>query len=170
MRSHGQPVFWLLPASAPDGVLRAYHRLTGAPALVPRWALGFHQSRWGYQTADDVLAVARGFRERNLPLDTMWLDIQHMDGFRTFTFDPVRFPNPAGLIADLDCIGVSTVVIADPGMKVDASWPLWRTGQQDRLYLQNPDGTDGCPLRRPRGIWRPTRCSSMWSRPSSELR
>lgn len=139
--SHGVPTIWLLPAREPDGVMAAYHDLVGAPAVQPRWAFGLHQSRWGYNSADDVLAVADGFDARGLPLDVLWLDIQHMDGFRTFTFDPTRFGDPAGLMRALRARGLRTVAIADPGIKVDPGWNVYDSGLASDVFIRNLDGT-----------------------------
>jgi alpha-glucosidase len=109
-------------------VLDRYTQLVGRPALPPRWALGFHQSRWGYGDAATVLAVAQQFRALGLPGDAMWLDIQHMRGFRSFTFDPVAFPDPAGLAAQLQQLGFRMVAIEDPGIKIDPGWSVYDSG------------------------------------------
>ncbi|MEZ4340981.1 MAG: glycoside hydrolase family 31 protein, partial [Sandaracinaceae bacterium] len=65
-------------------VLRTYTGLTGRAPIPPRWALGFHQCRWGYSPDARVEAVGAEFRRRDIPADALWLDIQHMDGFRSF--------------------------------------------------------------------------------------
>ena len=69
--------------------------------MPPLWALGNQQSRWGYMNADEVRGIARGFRERGIPCDVIYLDIDYMDGYRVFTWDAERFPDPAALIAEL---------------------------------------------------------------------
>jgi alpha-glucosidase len=141
---HGEapPTLWLIPAATPAQAAKTYADLTGPAALPPRWAFGFHQSRWGYERSAQVLEIAREFRRLRLPLDTMWLDIQHMDGFRTFTFDPSRFGDPARWLAELEQEGLYTVAIADPGIKVDEGWPLYREARDQALFLREPDGRD----------------------------
>ncbi|MBM4395011.1 MAG: alpha-glucosidase [Deltaproteobacteria bacterium] len=125
----------------PD-VLDRYTRLTGRPAMPPRWALGYHQSRWGYSPASRVEEIARGFRDRAIPADGIWLDIQHMDGFRVWTFDPVAFADPAGLISRLAAAGFKTTLIADPGVKVDPAWEVYSDGLAGGHFLA---GTGGGP-------------------------
>ncbi|MGZ3441175.1 MAG: glycoside hydrolase family 31 protein, partial [Polyangia bacterium] len=122
-------------------VLDRYTRLTGRPALPPRWALGFHQSRWGYYPAAQVEETAAGLRARNIPADGLWLDIQHLDGFRSFTWDTNGFPDPAGLIASLLHNGFKTTVIVDPGIKVDPAWDVYNAGMQANAFLTQPDGS-----------------------------
>jgi alpha-glucosidase len=110
-------------------VLDRYTQLTGRPAVPPRWALGFHQSRWGYPDTQTVEAVAQRFRDEGIPADAMWLDIQAMDGFRSFTFDPVHYADTRGMIARLSANGFRTVAIEDPGIKVDPGWGVYDSGQ-----------------------------------------
>lgn len=115
-------------------VLTRYTALTGRPPLPPRWSLGFHQSRWGWSPDTAVTDVVDGFRSRDLPLDAVWLDIQHMDGFRSFTWDPAAFPDPAGLVADLAADGVRAVSIVDPAIKVDPAWEVYTDGAADGAF------------------------------------
>ncbi|MGH0114484.1 UNVERIFIED_CONTAM: hypothetical protein FKN15_018803 [Acipenser sinensis] len=63
----------------------------------PLFSLGDHQSRWNYEDEADVLAVDAGFDQRDIPYDVIWLDIEHTDGKRYFTWDSKRFPDPARL-------------------------------------------------------------------------
>lgn len=123
-----------------EDVARRYVQLTGRPPLPPRWALGLHQSRWGY-TADEARAVARRYRAEAIPLDALWLDIQHMDGFRTFTWDPAQYPDPTAFVAELTALDVRTIVIADPCLKADPAWDVWRAAEAGDHLLRRPDGS-----------------------------
>ena len=122
-------------------VLSRYTWLTGRMPLPPRWTLGYHQSRWGYYPDSRVLEVAETLRANGLPADGMWLDIQAMDGFRSFTFDPVGFPDPAGLVSALKELGLHTTVIVDPGIKVDPGYDIYTEGLAQGLFLASADGT-----------------------------
>ncbi|MGI5863627.1 MAG: TIM-barrel domain-containing protein [Myxococcales bacterium] len=117
-------------------VVSRYTALTGRMPLPPRWTLGYHQSRWGYYPDEEVRAICRSFRERGIPADGIWLDIQHMDGFRCFTWDPKGFPNPRALIAELEATGFKTTVILDPGIKTDPDWDVYREGLERGCYVQ----------------------------------
>lgn len=122
-------------------VARRYTGLTGRAPLPPRWSLGFHQSRWGWASDTVVTDVVDGFRARDLPLDAVWLDIQHMDGFRSWTWDPDTFPDPAALVETLAADGVRVVSIVDPAIKVDPGWEVYDEGLAAGHFL----GTDGEP-------------------------
>jgi alpha-glucosidase len=131
---------WLLPGPAPDSVLDRYSRLAGRPHMPPRWALGFHQSRWGYPDEAAFDALAAEFRARRLPADVLYFDIQHMRGFRTFTWEPDRFPDPAALLGRLRARGFRTVAIADPGIKVDPDWLVFARAESQGHFLRWPSG------------------------------
>ena len=98
-------------------ILGRYADLTGHMPLPPLWALGNQQSRWSYYPDTMVEEVVNEYRKRDLPLDVMHLDIDYMNGYRVFTFDKNRFPDPKGLSDKLRRQGVKLVTIVDPGIK-----------------------------------------------------
>ncbi len=122
-------------------VLRRYTALTGRAPIPPLWSLGFHQCRWGYSPASRLEEIGAELRRRDIPADTLWLDIQHMDGYRSFTFDPISFSDPDGLAARLESMGFRLVVIEDPGIKVDPGWELFDRAARDGHFLADASGT-----------------------------
>jgi alpha-glucosidase len=109
--------------------------------LPPRWSLGYQQSRWSYTPDTRVREIASGFRARKIPCDVIYLDIDYMDGYRIFTWNPNSFRNPAGLLQELKGMGFTTAVIVDPGIKVDTGYAAYRTGLAGGHFLRMPDGT-----------------------------
>ncbi len=122
-------------------VLRQYTTLTGRMPPVPRWSLGNQQSRWSYMSDAEVRAVAARFRQERIPCDAIYLDIDYMAGYRDFTFDPQRFPDPAGMIADLRAQGFRVVPIIDPGVKIDPDYAVYQEGMARGYFVTNPDGS-----------------------------
>ncbi|HKV37376.1 MAG TPA: TIM-barrel domain-containing protein, partial [Pyrinomonadaceae bacterium] len=112
-------------------ILSRYADLTGHMPLPPMWALGNQQSRWSYYPDTMVEEVVRQYRERDLPLDVIHLDIDYMLGYRVFTFDPQRFPNPKALAEKLGRQGVKLVTIVDPGVKHQPR----TSGNGDRYFV-----------------------------------
>ena len=100
-------------------ILGRYADLTGHMPLPPLWALGNQQSRWSYYPDTMVEEVAREYRQRDLPLDVIYLDIDYMRGYRVFTFDSQRFPKPKALTERLARQGIKLITIVDPGVKHD---------------------------------------------------
>src|SRR5690349_7058173 len=98
-------------------ILGRYADLTGHMPLPPLWALGNQQSRWSYYPDSMVEEVVSEYRKRDLPLDVVHLDIDYMNGYRVFTFDKQRFPDPKALTEKLGRQGVKIVTIVDPGVK-----------------------------------------------------
>ncbi len=119
-------------------LLDRYSSLTGRPPLPPRWALGYHQSRWGYETDALVRRVARGFRDEGLPLSALYLDIDYMDGYRVFTADTERFPDLRGLSEELEAQGTRMVAIVDPGVKADPAYDVYSQGEGH--FVRSRDG------------------------------
>ncbi|MDQ3918677.1 MAG: DUF4968 domain-containing protein, partial [Acidobacteriota bacterium] len=127
---------------SPKNVLRDYTSLTGRAPLPPVWALGNQQSRWSYSPESRVREVAKGFRDSRVPADVIYLDIDYMDGYRVFTWDRSRFPDPSKMIADLRAEGFRVVVIVDPGVKVDPNYYAYQQGQAGNHFVKNADGTE----------------------------
>jgi alpha-glucosidase len=138
----GPLIYYVFSGPTPRDVLERYTELTGRIPMPPRWALGYHQSRWGYTSADEVLSVARTFRERGLPLDAVYLDIDYMHGYRVFTWDAERFADPAGLVRELDALGVKLVTIVDPGVKVDEDYAVYTSGRAADLFCKTFMGAE----------------------------
>jgi alpha-glucosidase len=126
----------------PKRVLGDYTDLTGRAPMPPVWALGNQQSRWSYYPESRVREVARGFRESRTPADVIYLDIDYMDGFRVFTWNRERFPNPSKMIADLRAEGFRVVLIIDPGVKVDPNYYAYQQGQAGGHFVKNADGSE----------------------------
>jgi len=121
-------------------VLRQYTSLTGRMPMLPRWAFGNQQSRWSYMSADEVLAIASGFREQSIPCDAIYLDIDYMDGYRVFTWNPERFADPVGLIQTLREQQLRLVTIIDPGVKVDTDYAVYQEGESKGYFARAADG------------------------------
>ncbi len=121
--------------------LARYCDLTGHKPMPARWALGYHQSRWNYHDDGYALWIAHEFRRRGIPLDCVHLDIGHMDGFRVFTWHLDGFRDPAGMNEELRTLGVRSVVIVDPGVKVDDGYFAYRDGLAADVFCKNPDGS-----------------------------
>ncbi len=121
-------------------VARNYALLTGRPELPPKWALGFHQCKWSYYPETRVRELAHEFRSREIPCDAIYLDIDYMDGYRCFTWNNDYFPNPRKMIDDLRKQGFRTVVIIDPGIKIDLDYWVFQEGLERDAYLKRLDG------------------------------
>ncbi len=120
-------------------VVKRYQTLTGTHQLPPKWALGFHQCRWSYYPETKVREIAQGFRDHQIPCDAIYLDIDYMDGYRCFTWNKKYFPDPKGMIKDLANMGMKTVVMIDPGIKVDDNYWVFKEGKENNYFCRRSD-------------------------------
>lgn len=132
---------FLLPGPKPSDVFAQYLNLTGTPVMQQRFVLGYHQCRYSYIDEKDVREVDEGFDERKIPYDVMWLDIDHTDGKRYFTWDLSKYPNPSLLQKDIAAKGRKTITIVDPHIKRDDNYPVHKLASSNGLYITNADGT-----------------------------
>lgn len=136
----GVPDLWFIAGPSLDELTRKLQKLCGVTPRPPLWALGHHQCRWGYRNGDDLDQLDREFRRHRIPCDALWLDIDHMRGYRVFTVDERHFPGLKRQIASLNRRGRHVVPILDPGVKVDAAYGVYRDGLRDGAFCRNPAG------------------------------
>ena len=121
-------------------VVKNYTNLTGVPEMPPMWALGFHQSKWSYYPENKFRKLAEEFRSRQIPCDALYLDIDYMDGFRCFTWDKEKFPNAKQMVSDLEEDGFKTIVIIDPGIKIDPDYSVYNEARENDYFCKRSDG------------------------------
>ncbi len=138
----GPLCYYVITGPALKDVLRNFTLLCGRYPLPPRWVLGHHHSRWEErESAQRLLAVARGFRERGVPCDTLHIDIGHMRGYRSFTWDEKRFPDPSAAVKALHKEGFRVVIMSDPGLKQDPEWEVYAEGAEHGFFCVKADGS-----------------------------
>ncbi|MCK6484053.1 MAG: DUF4968 domain-containing protein [Phycisphaerae bacterium] len=136
----GELNYYYVPGPTAADVMQRYARLVGTMPLPPLWALGYQQSRYSYTPHTRVRALAAEFRKRRVPCDTIYLDIDYMDGYRCFTWHPKHFPKPARLMSHLAKQGFKVVTILDPGIKVDPDYDVYRGGVAGDHFCRDENG------------------------------
>ncbi|WP_230471132.1 glycoside hydrolase family 31 protein [Hymenobacter jejuensis] len=136
----GEMNYYFIYGPALTEVTQEYTRLTCPPELPPLWALGYHQCKWSYFPESTVKQIANGFRERSIPCDAIYLDIDYMDGYRCFTWSPAHFPEPKRMVQELAKDGFKTIVIIDPGIKIDPNYSVYTEGLEKDYFCRRADG------------------------------
>ena len=132
---------YLLSGGNENAICKEFRTLIGRSYIPPRWAFGLAQSRWGYKTEEDVREVARQYKEHNLPLDMICMDIEYMQDYADFTVNKERFPDLAKLSADLKAQGIRLVPIIDAGVRIDPNDPTCTEGLEKGYFCKKADGT-----------------------------
>ncbi|MFI1330497.1 glycoside hydrolase family 31 protein [Streptomyces sp. NPDC020845] len=141
-RMEGGPLRYWVIVGTPARVLQSWAALTGAAAVPPSWALGYHHARWGFGGQEEVRRVVAGYRERGLPLSALHLDIDHLAGHRVFTVDTERFPDLPGLAAELRAGGTRLVSIVDPAVKAERGTAVYDSGAAQDAFVRDTRGRE----------------------------
>ena len=132
---------YLLSGKNENAVCKEFRTLIGRSYIPPKWAFGLAQSRWGYKTEEDVREVARQYKEHDLPLDMICMDIEYMQDYADFTVNKERFPDLTKLSADLKAQGIRLVPIIDAGVRIDPNDPTCTEGLEKGYFCKKADGT-----------------------------
>ena len=132
---------YLLSGGNENAICKEFRTLIGRSYIPPRWAFGLAQSRWGYKTEEDVREVARQYKEHDLPLDMICMDIEYMQDYADFTVNKERFPDLTKLSADLKAQGIRLVPIIDAGVRVDPNDSTCTEGVEKGYFCKKADGT-----------------------------
>ena len=132
---------YLLSGGNENAICKEFRTLIGRSYIPPKWAFGLAQSRWGYKTEEDVREVARQYKEHDLPLDMICMDIEYMQDYADFTVNKERFPDLTKLSADLKAQGIRLVPIIDAGVRIDSNDPTCTEGLEKGYFCKKADGT-----------------------------
>ena len=137
----GEMNYYFIYGPEMSDVVSKYTDLTGKPQQLPAlWALGYHQCKWSYYPENKVKEITKKFRDLKIPCDAIYLDIDYMDGFRCFTWNKEHFPNPKKMVKELADDGFKTIVIIDPGIKIDNEYSVFKEGLEKDYFCKRADG------------------------------
>ncbi|KAF9582636.1 hypothetical protein BGW38_010951, partial [Lunasporangiospora selenospora] len=149
---------YVFTGPTPQQVVQQYLELIGRPCMIPYWALGYHQCRWGYDSLQKVKDVVSMFKKHSIPLEAIWIDIDYMKDYKAFEIDEDRYPikKTAQWIRDLHNQDQKIVMILDPGIKTQYKTGLYEpydTGIAKKLFIQRKvikeEKTKDGTIRRP---------------------
>ena len=130
---------FFIAGASPAAVIERYTWLTGRPSMPPRWSLGAWFSRAFYKDPEEVLAVARELRARNIPADVIVLDGRAWQDNQTrfqFRFDPARYPDPKAFLEEVHALGLKVCVWEYP--MVSRRGPLFAELAAKGWLLRDP--------------------------------
>lgn len=138
----GEMDYYFIHAPSVAGIIESYTFLTGRMEMPPLWSIGYQQCRYSYYPDKEVLNLARTFRDKDIPADTIVFDIHYMDEYKIFTWNKRDFSNPQELLRELQRMGFHVVVMCDPGIKVEPGYKTYDEGIRKDVFIKYPDGTN----------------------------
>lgn len=138
----GDMNYYFFGAQSVPQLIADYTWLTGRMEMPPLWSLGYQQCRWSYTPDKQVLEIAERFRKKSIPADVIYLDIDYMDQYKIFTWDPVKFSDPKGMIDKLKSMGFHVVTIVDPGIKIKKGYKQYDEGLSRKYFATYPGGEE----------------------------
>lgn len=133
---------YIIDGESDIDIVKQFRTIIGKSYIAPFWAFGFQQSRWSYYTADDVRNVVRNYRENNIPLDAVYLDIDYMEAYKDFTISEERFPDFEKFVSEMRSEGIHLVPIIDAGVKIEDGYDVYEEGKAKGYFCKRNDGTD----------------------------
>jgi alpha-glucosidase len=136
----GEMNYYFIGGNNVAEIIQNYTWLTGRMEMPPLWSLGYQQCRYSYYPDKEVSTLAKTFRDKQIPADTIVLDIHYMDAYKIFSWHPQHFSNPDALLSELKSLGFEIVLMCDPGIKAEAGYGPYDEGVKQNLFLKYPDG------------------------------
>jgi len=106
--------YWITLGDTPAEIVEQYINATGHPLMLPEWAAGFWQCKLRYSSQEELLSIAREYKQRGLPLSVIVIDYFHWTAQGDWKFDPECWPDPAAMVRELDEMGIKTMVSVWP--------------------------------------------------------
>ena len=132
----------VIKRNSPQEVIKELTNLIGRMDMPPLWSLGYQQCRFSYVPDTRIKNIADTFRLKNIPCDVIWMDIDYMERFKVFTFDPLKIPDPKGVNDYLHKKGFHSIWMIDPGVKVEKYYFVYESGTSGNHWVQNHDGKE----------------------------
>lgn len=121
-------------------IVKRFRRAIGKSFVAPIWAFGYQQSRWGYMNENDIRTVVDRYQEHDIPLDTVYMDIDYMERFKDFTVDKERFPDLKRFSDELKKDHIRLIPIIDAGVKIEEGYDIYEEGVEKGYFCKEADG------------------------------
>lgn len=138
---HGKDTdIYIVKGSSLRGITKNFLKVIGKSYVPPKWAFGYIQSRWSYETEEKVREIADKFVEGNIPCDGICLDIDYMERFKDFTVNRNTFPNFNQLVNDMKEKGIKLIPIIDAGVKIEKDYKTYEEGIKEGYFVIDKNG------------------------------
>lgn len=123
-------------------IVKRFRHLIGRSYIPPKWAFGFGQSRWSYETAEKVNEVIDGYLDNDMLISSVYMDIDYMEDYKDFTVSKERFPEFKKYVKEVRDKGIRLVPIIDAGVKIEPGYSVYEEGVENDYFVKDVDGND----------------------------
>lgn len=131
---------YIIDGNDVNEISKEFRKLIGKSYVPPKWAFGYQQSRWSYGNEKEVKELGKEFREKNIPIDCIYLDIDYMERFKNFTVNNESFPNFDEMVKDMKSEGIRLIPIIDAGCKIEEGYDVYEEGIEKGYYCKDKEG------------------------------
>ncbi len=131
---------YVITAESSEKIINEFRALIGPSYKAPQWAFGFGQSRWGYMSEDDIRRVVKGYKDSDMPLDMVYVDIDYMDDYKVFTLNQENYPDFKSFVSEMKEQGIHLLPNVDPGVKMEEGFDIYDEGKKNDYYCKDKDG------------------------------
>jgi alpha-glucosidase len=139
----GELNYYFIAGPEPKKIIEEYTAMTGRSPLPPLWTLGYQQSRYSYYPESRAREIVKTLRDKKIPADAIYFDIDYQRGNAPFTINREYFPTFEKMISDFRAQGMHTILITDLHIKKDPNhgYAPYDSGMKDDVFVKNPDGS-----------------------------
>jgi alpha-glucosidase len=139
----GELNYYFIAGPEPKKIVEEYTAMTGRTPLPPLWTLGYQQSRYSYYPESRAREIVKTLREKKIPADAIYFDIDYQQGNAPFTINREYFPTFEKMISDFRAQGMRTILITDLHIKKDPNhgYAPYDSGMKNDVFVKNPDGS-----------------------------
>ena len=121
-------------------IVKEFRGIIGKSYIPPRWAFGFGQSRWSYMNEDQIREVVDKYDELDIPIDSVYLDIDYMERYKDFTVSDERFPDFSAFVKEMADRNIHLVPIIDAGVKIEEGYDVYEEGVKNNFFCKKENG------------------------------
>ena len=133
---------YLVKGASLNDIVRQFHKLIGRSYIPPKWAFGYGQSRWYYKTEADFRQIVETYQKEGIPLDAIYMDIDYMDGYASFTINEDYHPDFEGFVKEMQEQGVHVVPIIDAAIKIKPGYSVYEEGVAGNYFCKTESGAN----------------------------
>lgn len=138
----GDYYLYIIEGENPYAIVKEFRKMIGKSYIAPKWAFGYGQSRWSYMNEDEVREVVAEHQKNDIPLDSIYLDIDYMERYKDFTVDEKAFPEFEKFVKEMKDQNIHLVPIIDAGVKIEEGYDTYEEGIENGYFCKKENGEE----------------------------